>query len=173
MIRLYRHPVSGCAALLLCLLMLLPAQGADSGENRFHGLFNWAKKHYMEGKYRETANKLDILLTYMGKQDRELIAKIHLLRGAAFEKMGKIVAARQDYMKVRKMEGKGPVIEDIDFLDLVEYQRIILGNTRPLKKRVIEREARKPKKKIVSQLLELACFAVTAGFVVLLVLARR
>ena len=88
MIRLYRHPVSGCAALLLCFLMLLPAQGADSGENRFHGLFNWAKKHYMEGKYRETANKLDILLTYMGKQDLESIAKIHLLRGAAFEKMG-------------------------------------------------------------------------------------
>lgn len=173
MARFYRHPVSRCAALLLCFLLLPPAQWADSGENKFKGLFNWAKKHYMEGKYRETAGKLDILLTYTGKEDRELIAKIHLLRGAAFEKMGRIVAARQDYMKAKKMAGKGAVIEDIDFLDLVEYQRIILGNTRPLRKQVIEREARGPKKKKMSPLLEFVGFAAAVGFVVLLVLTKK
>lgn len=174
MARFYRHPVTGCTALLLCFLLLPPAQWAHPGEkNKLEGLFNWAKIHYMEGKYRETAGKLEILLTYTGKEDRELIAKIHLLRGAANERMGKIVAARQDYLKAKKIAGIGAAIKDIDFLDLVEYQRIIMGNNRPLKKRVIEKEDRKPRKKIRSALLELAGFAAAVGFVVLLVLTRK
>jgi len=173
MARYYRHPVTGCAALLLCFLLLPPAQWADPGENNLQGLFNWAKKSYMEGKYRETAGKLEMLLTYTGKEDRELIAKIHLLWGAANEKMGRFVDAGKNYIKAKKMAGKGPAIKDVDFSDLVEYQRIILGNTRPLKKQVIEKEARGPKKKTMSPLLVLAGFAVTAGLVALLLLTGK
>lgn len=173
MARFYRHPVTRCAALLLCFLLLPPTLWADPGENKLQGLFNWAKKHYMEGKYRETAGKLEVLLTYTGKEDRELIAKIHLLRGAANEKMGKLVDAGKNYNKAKKMAGKGLVIEDIDFLDLAEYQRIILGNTRPLKERVIEREALKPGKKTISPLLVLAGFVVTAGLVALLLFGGK
>ncbi len=173
MARFYRHPITRCTALSLCFLLLPLPRWADAGGNKLHGLFNWAKKQYMEGKYRETAGKLDILLTYTGKNDRELIAKIHLLRGAANEKMGRIVAARQDYIKAKKMAGKGLAIENIDFLDLVEYQRIVMGNTRPLKKRVIEREARRPRKKTISPFLVAAGFAVTVGLVIFLTVSGK
>ena len=174
MIRFHRHPMTKCAALFLCFLLLGGSLPSLNRESRLEGPFNWAKKHYLEGKYGETARKLELLLTYITKEDRELMGRVYLLLGAAKEKMGKIVEARKNYMDAKQMAGKQvTAIEDVDFSDLVEYQRIIMENTRPLMERVIEREALKPKKKQISPLLVIASVAVVAGIVALLLLKKK
>jgi formylglycine-generating enzyme required for sulfatase activity len=147
---------------------------SNNSESRLEGPFNWAKKHYLEGKYGETARKLELLLTYMTEEDRELNGRIYLLLGAAKEKMGKIVEARKNYTQAKQFIGKQVIaIEDIDFSDLVEYQRIIMENTKPLMERVIEREAHRPKKKQISPLLVIAGVAVVAGIVAVLLLKKK
>jgi formylglycine-generating enzyme required for sulfatase activity len=66
-----------------------------------------------------------------------------------------------------------PGIEEIDFGGMVEYQRIIMGNTQPLMERVIEIEARRPKKKTLSPLLVLGAVAAAAGVLVFLILKNK
>jgi formylglycine-generating enzyme required for sulfatase activity len=174
MIRFDRHPMTKFVALLLCFLLLGGSLPSHNRESRLQGPFNWAKKHYLEGKYGETARKLELLLTYMTDEDRELNGRIYLLLGAAKEKMGKIEEARKYYLEAKKMVGKQvTAIEEIDFSDLVEYQRIIMDNTGPLMQRVIEREAHRPKKKKISPLLVIACVAVVAGIVAFLLLRKE
>jgi formylglycine-generating enzyme required for sulfatase activity len=103
-----------------------------------------------------------------------LNGRIYLLLGAAKEKMGKIVEARKNYMEAKKMAGNQAIkVEDVDFGDLVEYQRIIMDNTRPMMERVIERETLRPKKKKISPLLVIASIAVVAGIVALLLLKKK
>jgi len=174
MIRFNRHPITKCVALVLCFLLIGGSLPSNNRESRLEGPFNWAKKHYLEGKYGETARKLELLLTYMTEEDRELNGRIYLLLGAAKEKMGKIVEARKNYTEAKKVAGKQvTAIKDIDFSDLVEYQRIIMENTKPLMERVIEREAHRPKKKQISPLLVIAGIAVVAGIVALLLLKKK
>ena len=111
----------------------------NNRESRLEGPFNWAKKYYLDGKYREAARKLELLLSYIDEKNREFKGKVYLLLGAAKEKIGKITGARKNYTEAKKVTGKQVIeIEDIDFSDLAEYQRIIMGNTRPLMERVIE-----------------------------------
>ncbi|MCP5102650.1 MAG: formylglycine-generating enzyme family protein [bacterium] len=186
--RFQAHPFTRCTALFLCFLLLPLVQpgypgvphdfrdSPDSSENKLEGPFRWAKKHYLEGKYRETVRKLEVLLTYLDGENgseaqppevKRLRGRIYLLLGAAKEKLGKIVAARKTYMLAKRLIGKPkelPEIEELDFGQLVEYQRIIMDNTKPMMDRVIEREARRPKKKRVSPTL------VIAGLVVVTIL---
>jgi len=174
MIRFHRHPMTKFIALFLCFLLFGGSLPSNNSESRLEGPFNWAKKHYLEGKYGETARKLELLLTYMTDEDRELNGRIYLLLGAAKEKMGKIEEAKKYYLEAKKVAGKQVVaIEDIDLSDLVEYQRIILENTKPLMERVIEREALRPKKKQISPLLVIASVAVVAGIVAVLLLKKK
>ncbi len=174
MIRFQRYPITKYVALFLCFLLLGGSLPSNNRDSRLEGPFNWAKKHYLEGKYGETIRKLEFLLTYMTDEDRELNGKIYLLLGAAKEKMGKIVEARKNYMEAKQVAGKEAIeLEDIDFSDLVEYQRIIMDNTKPLMERVIEREALRPKKKQISPLLVIAGIAVVAGIVALLLLKKK
>ena len=174
MIRFYRHPMTKFVALLLCFLLLGGSLPSLNRESRLEGPFNWAKKHYLEGKYGETARKLELLLTYMTDEDRELNGRIYLLLGAAKEKMGKIEEARKYYLEAKQVSAKQVIIiDDIDFSDLAEYQRIIMGNTRPLMEGVIERETHRPKKKKISPLLVIACVAVVAGIVAFILLKKK
>lgn len=175
------RPFTRGTALLLCFL-LLPlyqlqgAGGTGTDKSKLEGPFNWCKKYYLDGKYWETVRKLELLLTFVDEKDRELLARIYLLLGAAREKMGKIVKARDYYKKARKVMGDGediPEIEEIDFGGMVEYQRIIMGNTQPLMERVIEIEARRPRKKTVSPVLVLGAMAAAAGILVFLILKKR
>jgi len=174
MIRYHRQPMTKSIALVLCFLLFGGSLPSNNSESRLEGPFNWAKKHYLEGKYREAARKLELLLTYITDDDRELNGRIYLLLGAAKEKMGKIVEARKYYLEAKQVAEKQVIaIEDIDFSDLVEYQRIILENTKPLMERVIEREAHRPKKKQISPLLVIASVAVVAGIVAVVLLKKK
>lgn len=179
--RLPARPFTRGIALLLCLLLLplhqLPgANGAGTDKSKLEGLFNWSKKYYLDGKYWETVRKLELLLTFVDEKDRQLLARVYLLLGAAREKMGKIVKARNYYKEAKKIIGDGqdiPKIEEIDFGSMVEYQRIIMGNTQPLMERVIEIESRRPKKKTVAPALVLGTMAVMAGVLMFLILKRK
>ena len=174
MMQFHRHPVTKFVALFLCFLLfggnLLP----NNRESRLEGPFNWAKKYYLEGKYREVARKLELLLSYIDEKNREFKGKVYLLLGAAKEKIGKITGARKHYMEAKKVTGKQVIkVKDIDFSDLVEYQRIMMDNTKPMMERVIERETLRPKKKQISPLLVIASVAVVAGIVALLLLKKK
>lgn len=174
MIRFHSHPGAKYVALFLCFLLFGGSLPSNNKESKLEGPFNWAKKYYLEGKYREASRKLELLLSYIDEKNREFKGKVHLLLGASKEKMGKITGARKNYMEAKKVIGKQVIeIEGIDFSDLVEYQRIITGNDKPLMARVIEREARKPKKKQISPLLVIAGIAVVAGIAALFILKKK
>jgi formylglycine-generating enzyme required for sulfatase activity len=169
-----RHGAMKLTAVLLCLLLIpvnLPPHTRDN-KNKLEIPFNWAKKHYLDGKYRVSAATLELLLSFLDETDKELTGRIWLLLGAANEKMGKLVTARDYYKKAKKIAGK-PVIREIDLSNLVEYQRIIMDNTKPLMEKVIEREAHRPKKKQASFLLVAALVAVAAAIVAVLIINKR
>ena len=133
MMQFHRHPVAKFAALFLCFLLFVGNLPSNNKESRLEGPFNWAKKYYLDGKYREAARKLELLLSYIDEKNREFKGKVYLLLGAAKEKIGKITGARKNYMEAKKVTGKQVIkVKDIDFSDLVEYQRIMMDNTKPM-----------------------------------------
>ena len=191
MVDFHRHGALKITAVLLCLLLIpvnmpssppcpsravssAPAPHVHSADNKsdLEIPFNWAIKHYLDGKYRSAAATLELLLSFLDESDKELTGRIWLLLGAANEKIGKLVTAREYYKKAKKLAGR-PEIKGIDLSNLIEYQRIIMDNTKPLMEKVIEREALKPKKKQVSPLLAAAGAAVVAAIIALLIINKR
>lgn len=186
-----KYMVRKFIALFLCVLifeiplrMRLPAD-TDTGMGKLGGAFFWAKKYYLEGKYNETARKLELLLSYIDTEKvdedddlRKLQARIWLLLGAANEKLRKIVTARENYKRSNELAAAGKQkleieIEEIDFSDLVEYQRIIIGNKNPSVERLILKEAVRPKKKKISPLLAVATIVIMAGLATLFLLKKE
>lgn len=164
-------------ALVLCLLFLqvnLPPLGREDSYNKLDAAFQWAKKSYIEGKYRECSQKLDLLLTFLEPGHKTLRVQVLLLLGAANEKMGQILEARGNYKAAKELAGEGIItIADVDVGELVEFQRVIMGNIQPLMERVIEREARRPKRKKTSVLMFIAGLTVVAGLVAFIMLKKE
>jgi len=126
-----RYPVIKYIALLLCFLLLPLNLLSDSQENTLEGLFYWAKKFYLEGLYRESTIKLEKLLLFINNNNyTEFAQKVHLLLAAGYEKTGRIGKAREYYIMTLKNKKK-VAIEEIDFSNLIEYRRIVLGNNNP------------------------------------------
>ena len=185
-----KHLLKRFTALLLCFLILqIPLQmrqsaETDTGNDKLEWAFNWAKKSYLEGRYRETVEKLELLLSYFDKggstdhnELMELYIKIRLLLGAANEKLRRIEKARENYIKAQKSavgRERNLEVEDIDFSSLVEYQRIIMGNKSVVfKERVIAKEVVKPKKKKISPFLIITGLAVAVGVAMLFLLKKK
>ncbi len=185
-IRLGRIPAAKPTRWVVVVLTMFLLHGAVSGggylqereSDRLEGLFQWCKKYFLEGKYYEATRKLELLMDYLEPDNREhrrLSAKTLILLGASNERMGKLVAARAYYKRVRGIMDKelpAKAVEDIDFRYLVEYQRVVMDNSRPLMERVIERVARRPAKKRFSPKLALIGLAVVVALTAF-VMARK
>lgn len=162
-------------ALLLCLLLALPQYPAPVNQNKYTPPFNWAVKNYLDGHYRETLQKLTLLLTFLDDAPDSAELKINtlLLMGAACEKMGRIVEARRYYKSAREnADNRKVALKRINIDELVEYQRVIMDNTVPLMERVVEIESRRPKPKRASVTLVLAGFLVVLGIAIFFTLAN-
>lgn len=183
--RFRRRRITRVMVLILCLLLpALPLppdvptstakqETADAREDtRLESIFHWGKKHFLDGKYREAAGMLDLLLSYLDDGDRRLEGKTRMLLGAANEKLGRIVAARKQY-KIARAMNTPPGVEGLDFSYLVEYQRIIMDNTKPMMERVIEREAHRPKKKQVSPWMTVLGLTVVAAITAFIVINKK
>jgi formylglycine-generating enzyme required for sulfatase activity len=149
----------------LCLLLITVNLPSAPQNNQLEGLFYWAKKYYLEGMYRESVRKLQALLQYTKKEDSVLIGKVHLLLGAAYEKMGKFDIAKKNYYISIRDEAR-PIIDEIDFTELIEYQRIILKNKNASIENMIEKERVKPKKRKKSPLLIIAGIAALTALII-------
>jgi hypothetical protein len=98
----------------------------NAQESDYAAHFSKARQDYQQGNYQEVTNRLERLLAYVGDENKELLGKIYLLLGAAYEQQGKIIEARKHYTLCKQFLKK-PVIEGLDFSSLIEYQTIILG----------------------------------------------
>ncbi len=118
--------------LMFCALLLLwshHAYGTDEF-SQLMGTFNWAKKYYLEGKYRDSIKKLEVLLTFIDKENpdetyRSLWGKVNLLLAAANEKTGRKEEAKLYYHNVKTLAEElkstgSPLtwITEIDFSNL-------------------------------------------------------
>lgn len=174
---------------MILLLVLLLCRGdfslsqQDRGKDWLKTLFRWAAMDYQAGKYREAVESLQLLLSYFdereeGKrkdiehQDKELPGKIYLLLGAAYERLGDIHRARQNYRLSRELL-ENPEIEGIDVGGLVEYQQVIMKKKKPVKRGIIEKTRSKPKKKRRSPVLILVGATVTGVMVTALLLNKN
>jgi formylglycine-generating enzyme required for sulfatase activity len=184
--RLYRRPFIKISVLCLCLLLLkwdLPLQ-PDSDQDRYLGMFNWAKKYYLEGKYRETEKKLEMLLSYLegtakdsrktsvNDEYRRLLGNIWLLLGASCERMGNKKEAIKYYRQAKTVSDRlkaagepGIEIEELDFFQLPEGRKLILSRRQKAiysSGLMIAKEVKKKKKKISPFLVFAGIAAVTA-----------
>jgi len=160
-------------ALFLAVGLLWGGQSIFSQETNLEGLFNWAIKNYLEGKYREVIKDLELLLSYCSEDHKQLKGKIHLLLGAVYEQLGDIDKARQNYQLSFELV-QNPAIDEIDLTSLQEYQRIIKKNPQPLQREIIEKPITRPKrKKRISPLYMVAGAALIVGGVIAFVLSKK
>ncbi|NIM79032.1 MAG: SUMF1/EgtB/PvdO family nonheme iron enzyme [Candidatus Aminicenantes bacterium] len=178
MARPQKRFITRTMALLLAFLLFqgdFSLSQQDREKDRLKTSFRWAAMEYQAGKYREAVKNLQLLLSYFeereeGKrkdiehQDKELQGKIYLLLGAAYERLGDIHQARQNYRLSRELL-ENPEIEGINVGGLVEYQRIIMKKKKPVKRRIIEKPGFKPKKKRRSPVLIIVGVAVIGALV--------
>ena len=158
-------------ALFLALGLLRGGQMIYPRETGLEGLFKWAVKNYLDGKYREAAKDLELLLSYCDEGHKELKGKIYLLLGAVHEQLGNIPEARKNYQLSSELL-PDPSIEKVDLTTLKEYQRIIMNKQKPVVPGIIEKPKAKPQKKKSSTLLFVVAGVVIAGVTALLLLKK-
>ncbi len=170
----YWHLTVKGLAIGLSFLLLTGNPGLYPGDSQWESLFSLAKQKYLERDYKKAIDNLKQLLSFFNKdeQDLELAAKIYLLMGAAYEKWGNPLMAREHFRTARDISDTATV-EDIDLESSVEYQRIFLGVEDPQGPMVIARPAGKPRKKKISPLLIAAGVLVVGGVVAALLLTRK
>jgi formylglycine-generating enzyme required for sulfatase activity len=190
----FRNPAMKLMLVIICLLMVftgLPAN-YDSQYNRWKGIYNWAKKHYFEGRYRETEKKLNLLLSFINvaseleKKDnfpvKRLIGDTWLMKGAIDEKMGEINEAITYYNKVKAIslqlskQGHAEIkLNDIDIHSLPKAKHLFSVPHKPVgasARGMILNESPKPKKK-KSSLLFIAAAVVAVGVAAVLLLSKK
>ena len=145
-------------ALLLVFLLVHGELMVFPQDERLDKLFQWAKMDYNSGKYRDVVGDLELILSYYDKGSngdkdsagKKLKGKIHLLLGAADEKLGRIREARENYQLAKSLLEKQDLeLEDVFLGDLDEYRRIALDNQTdsPGGSNIIERPINPHKKK--------------------------
>lgn len=136
------------------------------------GLFQWAIKDYLDGKYREVTKDLGLLLSYCDDGYDELKGKIYLLLGAVYEQLGDIARARRNYLLSYDYL-ENPSIDGIDLTTLKEYQHIIMKRTITITRKVIEKPALKSKKKKRISLLSIVLGGTLLTAVVIAVVLNK
>jgi uncharacterized repeat protein (TIGR02543 family) len=166
-----KHWTAKWIALFLAAGLLWGGQLIFPRETGLEGLFKWAIKNYLDGKYWEVAKDLDLLLSYCDEDHNELKGKIYLLLGAVQEQLGNIPEARKNYQLSRDLLS-APSIEKVDLTSLKEYQRFILNKQKPVESRIIEKPKAKPVKKKPAALLLVLGGVVIAGVAALMVMKK-
>jgi formylglycine-generating enzyme required for sulfatase activity len=160
-------------ALFLAVGLLWGGQLIFPRETGLEGLFKWAIKNYLEGKYREAAKDLELLLSFCDEDHNKLKGKIYLLLGAAYEQVGEIEKAKQNYQLSYELL-ENPAVTGIDLTSLPEYQRIIMKKQKPITRKIIEKPITRPKrKKRISPLYMVAGGVLLAGIVIAFVLNKK
>lgn len=167
------HWTTKLISLFLAIGLLWGGQLIFPRETGLEGLFKWAVKNYLEGKYWEVSKDLELLLSYCDEDHNELKRKIYLLLGAAYEQLGDIKKARQHY-QLSYVLLQNPAVDGIDLTSLQEYQRIIMKKQKPIPRKIIEKPIPRPKtKKRISLLYIIAGGALLVGLVVAFVLKKE
>jgi tetratricopeptide (TPR) repeat protein len=171
--RFKHHWTTKWIALFLAVGLLWGGQSIFPRETNLEGLFKWAIKNYLDGKYREVIKDLELLLSYCDEDQNELKGKVYLLLGAVYEKLGDIKKARQNYQLSFELL-ENPAVEGIDLTSLQEYQDIIMKKQKPIQRKIIEKPITRPKrKKRISPLYIIAGGALLAGIVIAFVLNKK
>jgi len=166
------HWITKGIAIFLTVGLLWGGQSIFPRETNLEGLFKWAIKDYLEGKYREVLKDLELLLSYCDEDHNQLKGKIYLLLGAVHEQLDDIPEARKYYQLSREIS-KTLEIESVDFTFLEEYQRIFNNRQKPVKPGIIEKPKAKPAKRKSSVLLLVLGGVVIAGTATLLLLKKN
>jgi formylglycine-generating enzyme required for sulfatase activity len=168
-----QHWIKKKIALFLALGLLWGGQSIFPQETNLEGLFKWAIKNYLEGKYREVSKDLELLLSYCSEDHKQLKGKIHLLLGAVHEQLGEIDKARQNYRLAFELV-QNPAIDEIDLTSLQEYQRIFMKKLKSLQRKIIEKPISRPeRKKRISPLYMVAGAVLIVGVVIAFVLKKK
>jgi formylglycine-generating enzyme required for sulfatase activity len=167
------HWATKWIALFLAVGLLWGGQLIFPRETGLEGLFKWAVKNYLEGKYWEVCKDLELLLSYCDEDHNELTGKIYLLLGAAYEQLGDIKKARQHYQLSYELL-QNPAFDGIDLTSLQEYQRIIMKKQKSIPRKIIEKPISRPKrKKRIPLLYIIGGGALLVGLVVAFVLKKK
>jgi hypothetical protein len=166
------HLTTKWTALFLALVLFCGGKLILPRETGLQGLFKWAIKNYLEGKYREVIKDLELLLSYCDEGHKELKGKIFLLLGAAHEQLGNLGEARKNY---QLSDALTPAcsIEKVNLTTLKEYQRIIMNKKKPPDPGIIEKPIAKPKKRKSSSLSYLVLGGVVIVGVAALLLLKK
>jgi hypothetical protein len=140
-------------------------------ETNLEGLFKWAIKNYLDGKYREVIKDLELLLSYCDEDHNQLKGKIYLLLGAVHEQLDNIPEARKYYQLSREII-ETPSMEGVDLTFLKEYQRIFMNKKKPVVPGIIEKPKTKPAKRKSAALWLILGGVVIAGAAALLMLKK-
>jgi uncharacterized repeat protein (TIGR02543 family) len=170
--RFKHHWTTKWAALFLTVGLLWGGLLIFPRETGLEGLFKWAIKNYLDGKYREVTKDLELLLSYCDEEHKELEGKIYLLLGAVHEQLGNTREARKNYQLSSELLPT-PSLEKVDLTSLKEYQRIIMNKQKPLVPGIIEKPKAKPKKRQSSSLFYLVLGGVAAAGVAVLFLLKK
>jgi hypothetical protein len=165
------HWATKCTVLFLALALLWGGKMILPRETGLEGLFEWAIKNYLDGKYREVIKDLELLLSYCDEEHNQLKGKIYLLLGAAHEQLGNIREAKKNYQLSSELL-PDPAIEKIDLTSLKEYQLIVMNKEKPLAPGIIEKPKVKSVKRKPSMLYLVLGGVVLAGVATLFLLKK-
>jgi formylglycine-generating enzyme required for sulfatase activity len=140
------HWTTNWVVLFLAVGLLWGGYSIFPRETNLEGLFKWSIKNYLEGKYREVSQDLELLLSYCEEDHNQIKGKIYLLLGAVYEQLGDIKKARQNYQLSLELL-HNPTIDGIDLTSLQEYQEIIMKKQTPRHGKIIEKPISRPKRK--------------------------
>jgi hypothetical protein len=166
------HWTTKWTVLFLALALLWGGNMILPQETGLEGLFKWAVKNYLDGKYREVIKDLELLLSYCDEEHNQLKGKIYLLLGAAHEQLGSIREAKKNYQLSSELL-PDPAIEKIDLTSLKEYRLIIMNKEKPLAPGIIEKPKVKPVKRKPSMLYLVLGGVALAGVATLFLLKRK
>jgi len=166
-----QHWTTKWTVLFLALALLWGGKLILPRETGLEGLFKWAIKNYLDGKYREVTKDLELLLSYCDEDHNQLKGKIYLLLGAAHEQLGNIREAKKNYQLSSELS-PDPSIEKIDLTSLKEYRLIIMNKKKPLAPGVIEKPKVKPVKRKPSTLYLVLGGVILAGVATLFLLKK-
>ncbi|UCH96792.1 MAG: formylglycine-generating enzyme family protein [Candidatus Aminicenantes bacterium] len=160
----------------------------ENQEDQLGGLFKWITIDYQKGRYREVLKDLELLLSYFDEDSdkkkngkREILkGKIYLLMGVTYEKLGQVHKAKENYRLSKEIlasQNAAMKIDNLDFSQLEEYQRIMMENKVPVasvaREGIIEKPAVLKKKKHLSPLLVIGGTVVIVGLAAALLLNKK
>jgi len=168
--------VKGLALVLALCLFYGDISVYGQEDDDFRARFEKAKATYTAGDFNQAVEELErihrigSLLGELGGEDRAFLARVHLLLGAAYEKLDDLGAARKNYVLAVGYDERLS-IEGLSLDDLHEYRRLILKEDLPPKqpaKQVIQKEIKKTKKRFPWLLAAVLAAAVVVGLIILL-----